>query len=60
MSEALRDSFEDPTTVVHPGKHYLPAAAPQKHEYQKFFKTCLLRKQHESNVNNMKSNLSVT
>ncbi|CAG9766719.1 unnamed protein product [Ceutorhynchus assimilis] len=46
MSEALSESFEDPMIVIHPGGHYLPASAPQKHEYQKFFKVQMLQKQY--------------
>lgn len=46
MSEALSNCFEEPVIVKHPGGHYLPAAAPQKHEYQKFIKLMLLQKQH--------------
>ncbi|XP_050293440.1 esterase AGAP003155 [Anthonomus grandis grandis] len=46
MSEALSLCFEDPVVVRHPGGHYLPASAPQKHEYQKFFKVQILQKQY--------------
>ncbi|CAH0552761.1 unnamed protein product [Brassicogethes aeneus] len=46
MSEALSYCFEEPTIVKHPGGHFLPASQPQKHEYQKFFKLQLLRKQY--------------
>nr|CAH7744883.1 unnamed protein product [Callosobruchus chinensis] len=45
MSEALSNSFEDPVIVRHPGGHFLPASAAQKHQYQKFFKLQLLQKQ---------------
>lgn len=45
MSEALSNCFEEPVIVRHGGGHYLPASAPQKHEYQKFFKLRLLHKQ---------------
>jgi len=38
MSEALSNCFENPLVVRHEGGHYLPASAPQKHDYQKFFK----------------------
>ncbi|KAB0800323.1 hypothetical protein PPYR_06063 [Photinus pyralis] len=38
MSEALGNVFTCATTVVHPGKHYLPAASPQKQFYQEFIK----------------------
>ncbi|XP_057658889.1 esterase AGAP003155 isoform X2 [Diorhabda carinulata] len=44
MSEALSNCFEDPVIVKHPGGHYLPAAAAQKHDYQKFIKLQLLQK----------------
>ncbi|KAK4880896.1 hypothetical protein RN001_004215 [Aquatica leii] len=37
MSEALGEAFKDPVTLVHPGKHYLPASAAQKQVYQEFF-----------------------
>lgn len=50
MSEALSNCFEDPVIVRHPGGHYLPAAAPQKHEYQKFFKMQVLRKQYKEQM----------
>lgn len=46
MSEALSNCFEEPVIIRHPGGHYLPAGAPQKHEYQKFFKLQLLQKQY--------------
>ncbi|KAL1491617.1 hypothetical protein ABEB36_012188 [Hypothenemus hampei] len=46
MSEVLSISFEEPTVVKHPGGHYLPASAPQKHQYQKFFKVQHLQKHH--------------
>ncbi|GJQ82044.1 hypothetical protein Trydic_g6920 [Trypoxylus dichotomus] len=39
MSVALRDCFENPATVKHPGGHYFPATAAQKEAYQEFFKT---------------------
>nr|CAI5845193.1 unnamed protein product [Callosobruchus analis] len=45
MSEALSNSFEDPVIVRHPGGHFLPASAAQKHQYRKFFKLQLLQKQ---------------
>ncbi|CAG9836404.1 unnamed protein product [Diabrotica balteata] len=45
MSEALSNCFEEPVIVRHPGGHYLPAAAPQKSDYQKFIKLQLLKKQ---------------
>ena len=35
MSEALGEVFQDPVTVKHPGKHYLPAASPQKKKFIK-------------------------
>ncbi|CAH1155183.1 unnamed protein product [Phaedon cochleariae] len=47
MSEALSHCFEDPSVVKHPGGHYLPAVAAQKHDYQKFFKLMLLQKQYK-------------
>ncbi|KAF5304364.1 hypothetical protein FQA39_LY09743 [Lamprigera yunnana] len=37
MSQSLGNVFKKPVTVVHPGKHYLPAAGPQKQIYQQFF-----------------------
>ncbi|XP_018324091.1 esterase AGAP003155-like [Agrilus planipennis] len=48
MSEELRDIFENPVTVIHPGKHYLPASAPQKQPYQSFIKKIVLQKQSTS------------
>lgn len=48
MSEALSYCFEEPTVVKHPGGHYVPAAQPQKHDYQKFFKLQLLKKEYDS------------
>lgn len=50
MSEALSTCFEDPKVVRHPGGHYLPAAAPQKHDYQSFFKLQLLQKQYREQM----------
>ncbi|KAF2896335.1 hypothetical protein ILUMI_09842 [Ignelater luminosus] len=47
MSQALGDVFEDHVTVIHPGKHYLPAASPQKHDYQMFLKQRFLEKQQQ-------------
>lgn len=44
MSEALSNCFENPVIVRHQGGHYLPASAPQKSDYQKFFKTQVLQK----------------
>ncbi|KAG5886373.1 hypothetical protein JTB14_034906 [Gonioctena quinquepunctata] len=46
MSEALSNCFEEPIIVKHPGGHYLPATAAQKHEYQKFFKIQLWHKEY--------------
>ncbi|KAJ8937831.1 hypothetical protein NQ318_016711 [Aromia moschata] len=46
MSEALSNCFDEPIVVRHPGGHYLPAAAVQKPDYQKFFKLQLLQKQY--------------
>ncbi|ENN72434.1 hypothetical protein YQE_10925, partial [Dendroctonus ponderosae] len=46
MSEALSLCFDEPRVARHSGGHYLPASAPQKHEYQSFFKVQLLQKGH--------------
>lgn len=50
MSNALSESFENPIVVKHPGGHYLPANATQKHEYQKFFKVQLLQKEDKLRI----------
>jgi len=55
MSQALGEVFTDPVTVIHPGKHYLPAAAPQKLAYQTFFKQQFLLKQ-ELRENSLEAN----
>lgn len=48
MSEDLESCFgDDPVVVTHDGGHYLPASAAQKHVYQKFFKTCMLQKHYQ-------------
>ncbi|KRT81624.1 hypothetical protein AMK59_5538 [Oryctes borbonicus] len=39
MSVALRDCFESPMIITHPGGHYFPATAAQKQGYQEFFKS---------------------
>lgn len=44
MSQALGDVFENCTTLIHPGKHYVPASSLQKEAYQKFFKQQYLEK----------------
>lgn len=50
LSEGLSLCFEEPVVVKHPGGHYLPAAATQKHEYQKFFKLQVLQKQYREQI----------
>lgn len=38
MSNSLSEAFLEPKIVKHPGGHFLPASAAQKHAYQSFFK----------------------
>ncbi|XP_044254437.1 esterase AGAP003155 isoform X1 [Tribolium madens] len=43
MSGTLSEAFLEPRIVKHPGGHYLPATAAQKHAYQSFFRDQYLR-----------------
>lgn len=54
MSVHLASLFQEaePTVVIHDGGHYLPANGSQKHDYQKFFKLCLLQKQYVEKIKN--------
>lgn len=38
MSSDLASCFDNPMVVTHPGGHYLPATATQKHDFQAFIK----------------------
>lgn len=54
MSIELSELYQEaePIIVVHEGGHYVPANGQQKHDYQKFFKLCLLQKQYLEKIKN--------
>jgi len=44
MSEDLLQHFEYPTTLQHPGGHFVPASGPQKPVYTAFIQQMLDQK----------------